>query len=178
MPPVKKPCQHFPWDAEGTMSHRDASRSSFDELLLRDLSRQRHVRPKVICMEGLYVFDPTQVTRQDIRQFLWAGLRELRVQTRAKGWEEEEERQLLSRMFDVFHDESESIWAALKAVTSSPTVGERGRDATARLLPPPEPAAPESFVVEEDLPALVSMDFSAPLTLLDPDAELLAAFEP
>jgi hypothetical protein len=173
MPPVKKPCSHFPWDVEGTILHREANHSSFNELLLREISRQHQVRPKVICMEGLYVFDPTQVTRQDIRQFLWAGLRELRVQTRAKGWKEEEERQLLSRMFDVFHDESESIWAALKAVSSSPAMGWKGRVAAT-----PDVDTPESFVADEDLSVPLRMDFSKPLTLLDPDAELLAAFEP
>lgn len=134
-------------------------------------------RPKTIRIEGLFVCDSARVTREDVRQFLWAGLRELRVHARAKGLEKQEEDQLLSIMFDLFHDESESIWAALKSQPTaiSPTTVNRFVTSSEQV---PSEASPEPFFSDEDKPAPLAMDLSKPLTLLDPDAEFLASFEP
>src|SRR5947209_835002 len=98
---VRRTHRRSPWDAGGAL----LARPTIEELLqFQETARPSLVRPKVIRMKGLFVCDPARVTREDVQQFLWTGLRELRLHARAEGWEKQEVDQLLSRTFDLFHD--------------------------------------------------------------------------
>lgn len=72
----------------------------------------------LIRLHGFYVFDPRRSTNADFRRFLWAGLRVLRTEARARGLSEEQLRQLLVSAFDLFHDTGDGIWAALQSLVS------------------------------------------------------------
>ena len=170
MPPLNKLQNRLPpWDEEMSELLGEPT-LPFDKTLTQEM-RLRPLRQEIFRLRGWCVFDPTRATSEDIRQFLWAGLRVLRAQAKARGLAEEEVRRLLMSAFDVFHDASESIWTALKTVVSSEGGVHKHQDEVA----PPNAAFVAS---EEDRPVLFKIGQHKPLTLLDPDAELLASFEP
>jgi hypothetical protein len=119
--PFLKHRRQTPWDAE--------RRIPFGWGLFG--ARQRDVPPararlragwqEVWYLHGLDVFDPTLVTSEDFRQFMWTGLRCLRAQAKERGLSDEHVRQLLVSAFEVFHDAADSMWTTLKA-TAPPTV--------------------------------------------------------
>lgn len=92
--------------------------------------------PSNICIHGLYIFDPRRSTSADFQQFLWAGLRLLRVEAKARGVSEEQVRQLLVSAFDLFHDTGESVWAALQSVVSKVETGVSQLGAGASFIQP------------------------------------------
>jgi hypothetical protein len=38
-----------------------------------------------ICLHGVYIFDPATCTSEELRQFLWAGMRVLDEEVKARG---------------------------------------------------------------------------------------------
>jgi hypothetical protein len=77
---------------------------------------------------------------------------------------------MLMKAFDVFHDAAESMWSTLKALIS-----QRGAGSAALAPTPPV----DAFIAcEEDRPIPVKVRLRKPLTLLDPDADILASFKP
>jgi hypothetical protein len=67
-------------------------------------------------LHGLCAIDPNRASREDVRKFLWEGLRVLRVEARARGLSEAQVRKLLENAFDSMHDFEASLWATLKKV--------------------------------------------------------------
>ena len=127
-------------------------------------------RSEIISLHGIYFFTPSELTQDDLQQFLWSGLRVLRAEAKARGMSDEQVHKLLLSAFDVFHDAAESMWTALKSVVSVPEL--RRSPGTKRL------AASDSFVAcEEDRPIPVEMGYREPLRRLDPDAAILASEE-
>lgn len=170
MPTIKKQYRRLPWGVKRPIFTEEQGYRLYDEPLAQEV-QVLPGRYEVFRLHGRYVFDPARVTSEDIRRFLWAGLRELRAQARARGLAEEDVQQLLMSAFNVFHDASESMWTALKTVVSSGQAGLKKLEEA--------PLHDGRFIAcEEDIPIPVKMDLAEPLTLLDPDAEVLAAFEP
>ncbi len=91
---------------------------------------------RIIRLHGFYIFDPRHSTSADFRQFLWAGLRVLRAEARARGLSEEQVHQLLVSAFDLFHDTEDSIWAALQSVVSKGETGVPQLEGTPSLTQP------------------------------------------
>jgi uncharacterized protein (DUF433 family) len=56
--------------------------------------------------------------------------------------------------------------------------GTKEKSEAGRAGSPPEPAGQDTLGADTDIPVPLTMNFAKPLTLLDPDAELLASFEP
>lgn len=119
------------WEHQGQLlAGPEARRQLLTELVGQEVPRPATVRREDISLKGMCVFDLTKATSEDVRRFMWAGLRELRVLAKAKGWEEEEVQRLLVSAYDVFHDASASIWAAMKTIASSMRDAGRGRSST------------------------------------------------
>jgi hypothetical protein len=170
MPLVDRPKCRRPWDSERSGSLGKGRPIGFDKDFWPEPAKPRAGHRQILCLRGLYVFTPSQLASDDLRQFLGSGLRVLRAEARARGLSEEQVYQLLISAFDVFHDTAESMWTALKSVMSQQ--GSRALPATQRL------ARADRFVAcEEDRPVPVVMDYREPLTLLDPDAALSASEE-
>lgn len=168
---ILKQRRRTPWDAKAPDFLGAGTSSLLDAGSPLEPSRMRPIREEVFRLHGLYVFDPASVTSADFRQFMWAGLRFLRAQAKARGLPEEEVRRLLESAFHVFHDAADGMWTALKAVSSKDEPQPAGK----RTNPPSE----QVFVAcEEDRLVPITVDLGKPLTLLDPDADLLSSFEP
>jgi hypothetical protein len=214
---ILKQCR-TPWDVEGlTCPYGDAMYFPFDKVVLSDSPVTWPQCKERIYLHGRWLVDPARATSEDARQFMWAGLRVLRAEAKARGLSEEQVDRLLTRAFDTFHDVAESIWSALKAVQT--LSGHHGlscgdfwppaasfRPRVADLAPASGcghtsiPAADSTeeqedqvpaavcedastradlfIACEEDRPVPVKIQFNKPLTLLDPDLEILASFEP
>lgn len=125
----------------------------------------RLLRKDIVCIHGLYFFDPDRSTSVDFQQFLWAGLRVLQAEAQARSLPEADIRKVLVDAFDLFHDSAESLWAAIKKVASEVPKGGRSQG------PAQEPADP-FIAFDEDRPVRVQMEYQEPLELLDPDAAL------
>jgi hypothetical protein len=207
-----------PWDVEVlTFPPGDALYLPFHRVVLPESPATGPRCKEVIYLHGRWLVDPARATSEDARQFLWAGLRVLRAEAKARGLSEEQVDRLLVRAFDTLHDAAESIWTALKDVQTLPRhyglwcgdfwdpaapfrhrvedlVPARGCSSTS-VPAGPSPEWPEAVMpadecedasapadlfiaCEEDRPVPVKMQFNKPLTLLDPDAEILASFEP
>lgn len=157
-----------PWDQAPKRAIR-ASLVPSPERSLASASETAAIPHKgVLCLHGLYVFDPCRSTSADFRQFLWAGLRVLRSEGQARGLSKEQVRRLLVSAFDLFHDAAEGLWIALKNVVSESVTADLAQEAG--------PAQTEPFVAfEEDRPVPLQMEYREPLELLDPDAALLSS---
>jgi hypothetical protein len=171
-----------PWDHQPTNRSRPEIRAGLDRPFMPDSSRQRAGRMDVICLHGLYVFDPSCVTSEDCRQFMWAGLHVLREGAKAAGLSEEQIRAMLCHAFDAFHDTADDMWLALKkgiSVGESKSLPCEGVPVISGVVKNAVELANDPFVAcEEDRPVSVKARFKRPLTFLDPDAEILASFEP
>jgi hypothetical protein len=121
---------------------------------------------RMICLHGLYVFDPDRSTPDDFRQFLWAGLRLLEAEARAKGLNERQVRSLLLHAFDRFHESADDLWTTLKGFVAK-------RKSTPKIIDQNN----QCIACEEDRPVLIEMERREPITLIDPDAALLEAWE-
>jgi hypothetical protein len=160
-----------PWDAERLDPLALGLSAQLERGVQPESVKLRSGRKEVFCLHGLYVFDPAQATSDDFRQFMWAGLRVLRAEAKVRGLSEDQIRQLLVSAFDAFHDSAEGMWTALKTVVSKEEPQGAAYGKVSALVEP--------FVAcEEDRPVPVNMHFTKPLTLLDPDADLLSSFEP
>jgi hypothetical protein len=202
--------RRLPWDAtELTFHHGDASRL-FDKVLVPEASATWPRHGEVIYLQGRWLVDPARATSEATRQFMWAGLRVLRAEAKARGLPEEQVERLIVSVFDTFHDAADSIWNALKAipvihnlpcnyVSACPSwhsfenlawfglcghawpgesLAERERE-TCSDEDKQAIACSDRFVAcEEDRPVPIRMPLSKPMKLLDPDAEILASFEP
>lgn len=164
-----KQFRRTPWDADDQSDDLlRAFRSHTEREAPSESAKRWAGHQEVFCLHGLYVFDPRGVTSKDFREFLWAGLRCLRAEARARGMSDERIRQLLSSAFEVFHDAADSMWTTLKAVVS--------REGPIRLHYEDVPAPAEPFLpCEEDRPVPLEMHYREPLTLLDPDADLASS---
>jgi hypothetical protein len=115
----------------------------------------------VLVLEGTYVYNPQRASRADFQQFLWDGLRFLRVEAQALGLGDDEVHRLLNIAFDMVHDRADGLWLALSNVAARGDVSSSQR----RLAP--------YYACEEDRLEPIEMDYEEPLELLDPDAALL-----
>ena len=185
-----------PWDEELMRPRSDTLYPQLENLVLAEPPTMTGFRCKdVIYLRGRWLVDPTRATSEDVRQFMWAGLRVLRAEAKSRGVTEEQVDRLLARAFDTFHDIAESIWTTLKTLhQDEDLVSSSGcayiqahagastqwhQRATSTDEDEKALAPPKLFIAcEEDRPVPVKMQFNKPLTLLDPDAEILASFEP
>jgi len=206
-----------PWDVKELTCSGDSLHTLFGKESLPEPVVKRRRCMDAIYLHGHWLVDASRVTPADARQFMWAGLRTLRVEAKAIGLTEEQVDCLLVSAFDAFHDAAESIWTALKAVQSIPHHSglswEDFRPTTLPFRPWTEDLMPAGGCVytsfcagpsteerqgatpsnecavtsmpsdlftawEEDRPVPVKLQFKKPLTLIDPDAEILASFEP
>jgi hypothetical protein len=168
--PILKQRRRTPWDNEKLHPLGRIWPSPFEQVTPPESIRPRVGRKEVFRLHGRCVFDPAQVTSQDLRQFLWAGLRLLRTEARARGLSDEQVQQLLVSAFEVFHDTAESMWTTLKAVVSK----EESTDRSGTEVPAP---ADPFIACAEDRLVPVEMHYRERLTLLDPDTELLSSSE-
>jgi hypothetical protein len=177
-----KPRRRTPWDYERPNPLDLGLPARFDRAILPEPGKQGGDRMELICLHGWYVFDPIRASSEDFRQFMWSGLRVLREEAKAKGLSDEQVRKLLYNAFEVFHDAADGMWTALKRVVSkgepksSPC--EEAPAASGVDKNPVEMPNTPFIACEEDRPVPVKTRFSKPLTLLDPDAEILSSFEP
>jgi hypothetical protein len=125
-----------------------------------------------LTLYGQYVFDPAKSTYDDFRRFMWAGLVVLRDTARSSGLPESEVRQLLGQAFDEFDDASEAIWATLKKLIEQEAGEGRGAQEWEDTLPAIDPAA----ALEEAQPRPITVRRMRPLTLLNPNDEILSRF--
>lgn len=169
--PRQKQRRWTPWDLEKRDALRAILSPHSESVTPPEPTKPRSGRMVVFRLHGRYVFDPARVTSEDVRQFMWSGLRFLRSQAKARGLSEEQVQDMLMSAFNAFHDTAESVWTTLKTVVS--------KKIPVSLSNVEVPLPVDPFVAcEEDRPVLVKMCFKKPLTPLDPDAEMLASFEP
>ncbi|MBP3958316.1 hypothetical protein J8F10_23965 [Gemmata sp. G18] len=103
-----------PWD---TPSLTAKTRSSPPSHRDPDLPAREPVQD-VICMQGLWVFDPMASTSEDARNFLWTGLQLLRTKAKSLELTDDEVRQLMLTSFTAFHDAANGLWGALQEMTA------------------------------------------------------------
>lgn len=87
-----------------------------EEMLRRSMEQDAAPRMVRFRLHGHCAIDPDRASRDDVRKFLWEGLRVLRVEARARGLSEAQVRKLLENAFDSMHDFEASLWATLKKV--------------------------------------------------------------
>src|SRR5260370_18660331 len=118
MAPVKKRPRQI-WDFEKWRSLRAAQIRDLESVSQSGFSTFRLGRCEVFRLQGKCVFDPAHLTSENVREFMWAGLRLLKAQAKARGLAEDEVQKLLMDAFFVFHDAAESVWTALRTVVSN-----------------------------------------------------------
>jgi hypothetical protein len=96
-----------------------------------------------ICLHGMYFFDPATCTSEEVRQFLWAGIRVLDKEVKAHGLSEKEVRRILTGTFDVFHDTANVLWASLQQMKAKRLPAPAQARSTAALVQPATESAGE-----------------------------------